>query len=87
MFCGKMIAIMSHQRKSGKETTMDAKFAGSSHYVASDDLMDTAKDLLLMDSGGSMDYYAGLCSMPLQAAAKFNHLRASIPTTSITAFP
>src|SRR5699024_107491 len=28
----------------------------------------TVKVLLLMDSGGSMEYYAGLCSMLFQAA-------------------
>ena len=33
------------------------------------------KVLLLMDSGGSMEYYAGLCSMLFQAAAKSNHFK------------
>lgn len=33
------------------------------------------KVLLLMDSGGSMDYYAGLCSMLFQAATKSNHFK------------
>lgn len=33
------------------------------------------KVLLLMDSGGSMDYYAGLCSMLFQAAVKSNHFK------------
>lgn len=35
----------------------------------------TVKVLLLMDSGGSMDYYAGLCSMLFQAATKSNHFK------------
>lgn len=33
------------------------------------------KVLLLMDSGGSMDYYAGLCSRLFQAARKSNHFK------------
>ena len=33
------------------------------------------KVLLLMDSGGSMDYYAGLCSRLFQAAQKSNHFK------------
>lgn len=33
------------------------------------------KVLLLIDSGGSMDYYAGLCSMLFQAATKSNHFK------------
>ncbi len=35
----------------------------------------TVKVLLLMDSGGSMDYYSGLCSMLFQAATKANHFK------------
>ena len=33
------------------------------------------KVLLLMDSGGSMEYYAGLCSRLFQAAQKSNHFK------------
>ncbi len=33
------------------------------------------KVLLLMDSGGSMDYYSGICSMLFQAAEKSNHFK------------
>ena len=33
------------------------------------------KILLLMDSGGSMDYYAGLCSTLFQAATRSNHFK------------
>lgn len=33
------------------------------------------KVLLLMDSGGSMEYYAGLCSKLFQAATKSNHFK------------
>ena len=35
----------------------------------------TVKVLLLMDSGGSMDYYSKLCSMLFQAATKSNHFK------------
>lgn len=35
----------------------------------------TIKVLLLMDSGGSMEYYSGLCSMLFQAATKANHFK------------
>jgi len=35
----------------------------------------TVKVLLLMDSGGSMSYYANLCSMLFQAATKSNHFK------------
>ena len=35
----------------------------------------TVKVLLLMDSGGSMEYCAGLCSMLFQAATKSNHFK------------
>ena len=35
----------------------------------------TVKVLLLMDSGGSMEYYSGLCSRLFQAATKSNHFK------------
>ena len=35
----------------------------------------TVKVLMLMDSGGSMEYYAGLCSKLFQAATKTNHFK------------
>lgn len=35
----------------------------------------TVKVLLLMDSGGSMEYYAGLCSRLFQAAERSNHFK------------
>ena len=35
----------------------------------------TVKVLLLMDSGGSMEHYAKLCSMLFQAATKANHFK------------
>ena len=30
---------------------------------------------MLMDSGGSMDYYSGLCSQLFQAATRSNHFK------------
>ena len=35
----------------------------------------TVKVLMLMDSGGSMDYYSNLCSMLFQAARQSNHFK------------
>jgi hypothetical protein len=35
----------------------------------------TVKVLLLMDSGGSMDFYSNLCSMLFQAVTKSNHFK------------
>jgi len=35
----------------------------------------TVKLLLLMDSGGSMDYYSGLCASLFQAVSKSNHFK------------
>ena len=35
----------------------------------------TVKVLMLMDSGGSMSYYSGLCSMLFQAARQSNHFK------------
>lgn len=35
----------------------------------------TVKVLLLMDSGGSMDYYSRLCSMLFQSVSKSNHFK------------
>ena len=39
------------------------------------DRKNAVKLLMLMDSGGSMDYYAELCSMLFQAAVKSNHFK------------
>ena len=35
----------------------------------------TVKVLMLMDSGGSMEYYSNLCSMLFQAARQSNHFK------------
>ncbi len=39
------------------------------------DRKNAVKVLLLMDSGGSMEYYADLCSLLFQAAVKSNHFK------------
>ena len=37
--------------------------------------INTVKVLMLMDSGGSMDYYSGLCTALFQAVRKSNHFK------------
>ena len=49
--------------------------AGSLQVRYKNPRKNTVKVLLLMDSGGSMEYYAGLCSMLFQAATKSNHFK------------
>ena len=49
--------------------------AGSLKICYKNPRKNTVKVLLLMDSGGSMEYYAGLCSMLFQAATKSNHFK------------
>lgn len=49
--------------------------AGSLKLRYKNDRKNAVKLLLLMDSGGSMDYYAGLCSMLFQAAVRSNHFK------------
>ncbi len=49
--------------------------AGSLRVRYKNPRKNTVKVLLLMDSGGSMEYCAGLCSMLFQAAVKSNHFK------------
>ena len=49
--------------------------AGSLKLRYTNPRKNAVKVLLLMDSGGSMDYYASLCSMLFQAATKSNHFK------------
>lgn len=49
--------------------------AGTLKLRYKNDRKNAVKVLLLMDSGGSMDYYAELCSMLFQAAEKSNHFK------------
>ena len=49
--------------------------AGTLHIRWKKPRKNADKVLLLMDSGGSMEYYAGLCSHLFQAATKSNHFK------------
>ena len=49
--------------------------AGSLKLVYERPRQNTVKILLLMDSGGSMDYYSHLCSSLFQAVSKSNHFK------------
>ena len=49
--------------------------AGTLHIRWKKPRKNAVKGLLLMDSGGSMDYYAGLCSQLFQAATMSNHFK------------
>ena len=49
--------------------------AGTLHIRWKKPRKNAVKVLLLMDSGGSMKYYAGLCSQLFQAATKSNHFK------------
>ena len=49
--------------------------AGTLHIRWKKPRKNAVKVLLLMDSGGSMEYYAGLCSHLFQAATKSNHFK------------
>lgn len=49
--------------------------AGNLHIVYDRPRKNTVKVMLLMDSGGSMDYYSRLCSALFQAVSKSNHFK------------
>ena len=49
--------------------------AGTLHIRWKKPRKNAVKVLLLMDSGGSMEYYSKLCSMLFQAATKSNHFK------------
>lgn len=49
--------------------------AGTLKLVYEKPRKNTVKVLLLMDSGGSMDYYSRMCSALFQAASKSNHFK------------
>ena len=78
----RMLRQLSVQENSTeKEVDVDATIrstcdnAGTLKVEYKNPRKNTVKVLLLMDSGGSMDYYAGLCSMLFQAATKSNHFK------------
>ncbi len=51
------------------------KNAGNLKLVYQKPRQNTVKVLLLMDSGGSMDYYSSLCNSLFQAVRKSNHFK------------
>ena len=78
----RMLRQMSVQNDSAeKELDVDGTVrdtcdnAGSLHVRYRNPRRNAVKVLLLMDSGGSMSYYSGLCSMLFQAATKSNHFK------------
>ena len=78
----RMLRQLSVQAESNeKELDVDSTIhdtcenAGSLKIRYRNPRKNTVKVLLLMDSGGSMEYYAGLCSMLFQAATKSNHFK------------
>lgn len=60
--------------------------AGSLQVRYKNPRKNTVKVLLLMDSGGSMEYYAGALQHALPGRTKSTTLRSCTPITSITAF-
>ena len=56
-------------------STIPARARGALEIRYKNPRKNTVKVLLLMDSGGSMDYYSGLCSQLFQAATKSNHFK------------
>jgi len=78
----RMLRQLSSQADSpDKELDVDATIhdtcenAGSLQVRYRNPRKNTVKVLLLMDSGGSMDYYSSLCSMLFHAATKSNHFK------------
>ena len=72
---------LRQERSAEKELDVDATIhdtcesAGRLEIRYKNPRKNTVKVLLLMDSGGSMDYYSGLCSQLFQAATKSNHFK------------
>lgn len=73
--------LSAQERSAEKELDVDATIhdtcesAGRLEIRYKNPRKNTVKVLLLMDSGGSMDYYSGLCSQLFQAATKSNHFK------------
>ena len=73
--------LSAQERSAEKELDVDATIhdtcesAGRLEIRYRNPRKNTVKVLLLMDSGGSMDYYSGLCSQLFQAATKSNHFK------------
>lgn len=78
----RLLKQMSTQMDSSeKELDLDATIdttcdhAGMLHVKYRNPRKNAVKILLLMDSGGSMDYHSKLCSMLFQAATQSNHFK------------
>ena len=73
--------LSAQERSAEKELDVDATIhdtcesAGRLEIRYKNPRKNTVKVLLLMDPGGSMDYYSGLCSQLFQAATKSNHFK------------
>ena len=73
--------LSNQERSAEQELDVDATIhdtcenAGRLEIRYKNPRKNTVKVLLLMDSGGSMDYYSGLCSQLFQAATKSNHFK------------
>ena len=73
--------LSAQERSPEKELDVDATIhdtcesAGRLEIRYKNPRKNTVTVLLLMDSGGSMDYYSGLCSQLFQAATKSNHFK------------
>ena len=67
----------THEREVDVDGTIHdtCDHAGTLHIRWQKPRKNAVKVLLLMDSGGSMEYYAGLCSQLFQAATKSNHFK------------
>ncbi|MBR3641349.1 MAG: VWA domain-containing protein [Oscillibacter sp.] len=73
--------LSAQEQSAEKEVDVDATIhdtcenAGRLEVRYRNPRKNTVKVLLLMDSGGSMEYYAGLCSRLFQAATRSNHFK------------
>ena len=73
--------LSAQEQSAEKELDVDATIhdtcenAGRLEIRYKNPRKNTVKVLMLMDSGGSMDYYSGLCSQLFQAATRSNHFK------------
>ena len=73
--------LSAQEQSAEKELDVDATIhdtcenAGRLEIRYKNPRKNTVKVLMLMDSGGSMDYYSNLCSMLFQAARQSNHFK------------
>ena len=73
--------LSAQEQSAEKELDVDATIhdtcenAGRLEIRYKNPRKNTVKVLMLMDSGGSMDYYSGLCSQLFRAATRSNHFK------------